>query len=111
MKLLSFSGMSKKLDDRSRSSIYRDVERGDLPKPIKIGRSVFWIEEQIDQYLQSLCEISDKTLASYPPSKSTAGADANAAFAHRESHDDYSGVSLSVETAGASSSIIRVRST
>ena len=59
MKLLNFSGMSKKLNERSRSSIYRDVERGDLPRPIKIGRSVFWIEEQIDQHLQSLSKISN----------------------------------------------------
>jgi predicted DNA-binding transcriptional regulator AlpA len=92
MKLLNFSGMSKKLNERSRSSIYRDVERGDLPRPIKIGRSVFWIEEQIDQHLQSLSKISDQNPTLPPQSNTSTGADAHAAFAHRESHDDYDGV-------------------
>lgn len=28
--------------DRSRASIYRDIERGDFPEPVKIGGSSRW---------------------------------------------------------------------
>nr|WP_146348474.1 AlpA family phage regulatory protein [Phaeobacter marinintestinus] len=51
MRYLSFDGLSKKLGGRSRSSIYRDVECGDLPKPLKIGSTLYWIEQEVDAHI------------------------------------------------------------
>lgn len=45
---LSFEDLREKLGGRGRTTIYRDVERGDLPKPIKLGNRNFWIESQVD---------------------------------------------------------------
>lgn len=37
-----------------RSSIYRLMDEGKFPKPIKIGaRAVAWLEEDINQWLES----------------------------------------------------------
>ena len=51
MKYLSFNELSLKLGGRSRSTIYRDVELGRLPKPIKIGGRIYWLEQKIDEVL------------------------------------------------------------
>ena len=56
MKYLTLAELSIKLGGRSRSSIYRDVEAGRLPKPIKLGKSIYWIEEQIEQRLKELAD-------------------------------------------------------
>ena len=38
---------------RSRSSIYADIERGEFPKPIKLGpRAVGWLEVEIDDWIK-----------------------------------------------------------
>lgn len=50
---ISFEKLRTKLGGRSRSSIYRDVERGHLPAPLKIGHRVFWIEQEIDEFLNN----------------------------------------------------------
>ncbi len=49
MKYLSFSDLQDKLGGRGRTTIYRDVELGRLPKPIKIGSRLYWVEGQIDE--------------------------------------------------------------
>ena len=37
-----------------RSSIYRLIERGEFPKPVKLGaRAIAWTESQICQYVES----------------------------------------------------------
>lgn len=38
----------------SKSKIYQDINRGLFPEPIKIGRSSFWIEDEIDQLMYFL---------------------------------------------------------
>jgi prophage regulatory protein len=39
----------------SRSSIYAMMAKGEFPKPVSLGgRAVGWIENQIDQWLESL---------------------------------------------------------
>jgi predicted DNA-binding transcriptional regulator AlpA len=48
--------LQDKLDGRSRTSIYEDVERGDLPQPIKLGGTLYWIEDEVDERLASLRE-------------------------------------------------------
>ena len=43
--------LSRKLGDRSRSSIYRDLEEGRLPQPIRLGTRLYWIEDQVDDHI------------------------------------------------------------
>ncbi|WP_170545336.1 helix-turn-helix transcriptional regulator [Ruegeria arenilitoris] len=52
MKLLSFHDLQAKLGGRSRSSVYRDVELGRLPEPIKFGSRLYWNEADIDAAIE-----------------------------------------------------------
>ena len=47
MMYLSFSQLCLLLGGRSRSSIYRDVEAGRLPEPMKIGHRLYWDEAEV----------------------------------------------------------------
>ncbi len=49
MKYLNLNQVSEKLANRSRSSILRDIETGLLPKPIKFGGRLYWVETEIDE--------------------------------------------------------------
>lgn len=51
MNYLNLNQLSAKLGGRSRSSIYRDVECGRLPKPIRIGSRLYWIDSRVDERL------------------------------------------------------------
>ncbi|WP_288938853.1 AlpA family phage regulatory protein [uncultured Roseovarius sp.] len=53
MKYLSFTELRQKLGGRGRSTVYRDVEENRLPKPIKLGGRLYWIESQVDEALTS----------------------------------------------------------
>lgn len=59
MRLITFAELRQKLANRSRASIYRDIERGEIPKPLKIGRSVYWEETQISEHIRKLLEASN----------------------------------------------------
>ena len=59
MRLITIAELRLKLANRSRASIYRDIERGDIPKPMKIGRSVYWEETQISEHIRKLMEASN----------------------------------------------------
>ena len=48
MKYLNFTELRAKLGGRGRTTVYRDVEEGRLPKPIKIGSRLYWIESAVD---------------------------------------------------------------
>ena len=52
MRYLTLNDVQEIIGGRSRSSIYRDVERGYLPKPIKLGSRLYWDEAQVLQKLQ-----------------------------------------------------------
>jgi len=52
--LISFKQLRAKLGGRSRSACYLDLEAGRLPKPIKIGRILYWDEDRLDEHLISL---------------------------------------------------------
>ena len=54
MRFLTFSDLQKKLGGRGRTTIYRDVDLGRLPKPVKIGSRLYWNEADIDAALQSI---------------------------------------------------------
>lgn len=56
MKYLSFQELRQKLGNRGRSTVYRDIELGRLPKPIKLGGRLYWIESQVDN---ALCDQVD----------------------------------------------------
>lgn len=51
MHYLSFRDLQEKLGGRGRTTIYRDVELGRLPKPLKIGSRLYWSESEIDAVL------------------------------------------------------------
>ncbi len=48
MRYLTFRDLQDKLGGRGRTTIYRDVELGRLPKPVKIGSRLYWVEADID---------------------------------------------------------------
>lgn len=50
---LSFSQLQAKLGGRGRTTLYRDVDLGRLPKPVKIGSRLYWNEADIDATLQA----------------------------------------------------------
>lgn len=49
MTYLNLNQLSEKMGSRSRSSIYRDIEAGTLPKPLKIGSRLYWVESAVDE--------------------------------------------------------------
>lgn len=51
MRYLTFSDLQAKLGGRGRTTIYRDVELGRLPKPLKLGGRLYWVEVDIDAAL------------------------------------------------------------
>lgn len=51
---LSIPQLSAKLGGRSRSSIYRDVEAGRLPAPLRIGGRIYFDEAAVDEALSPL---------------------------------------------------------
>ena len=52
MTLISFSQLQELLAGRSRSSIYRDLDAGRLPRPMRFGSRLYWDEQQVIQKLQ-----------------------------------------------------------
>lgn len=53
MRYLSFKELQEKLGGRGRSTIYRDVDLGRLPQPLKIGGRLYWVEKTVDDTLAS----------------------------------------------------------
>lgn len=54
MQYLSFHELQTKLGGRGRTTIYRDVDQGRLPKPTKIGSRLYWNEADVDAAIASL---------------------------------------------------------
>lgn len=53
MKCINFKQLREKLGNRARSTIYLDIERGLLPKPIKLGSKLYWDEAAVEASLAS----------------------------------------------------------
>ncbi|MGK7652423.1 helix-turn-helix transcriptional regulator [Roseovarius sp. B08] len=51
MNYLNLNQLSEKLGGRSRSSLYRDIEHGRIPEPLRIGGRLYWIESHVDEVL------------------------------------------------------------
>ena len=43
-----------KAGGRGRSSIYRDIDLGRLPPPLRLGGRVYWLEQDIDYLMQTI---------------------------------------------------------
>ena len=56
MKYLSLAELREKLGGRGRSSIYRDVEAGRLPPPLRLGGKLYWEEGEVDHAIQELAD-------------------------------------------------------
>lgn len=54
MKYLTFKDLQAKLGGRGRTSIYRDVDQGRLPRPKKLGARLYWAEADIDAAISNL---------------------------------------------------------
>ena len=54
MRYLTFRDLQEKLGGRGRTTIYRDVEHGRLPKPVKLGSRLYWNEAEVDAALESI---------------------------------------------------------
>ncbi len=48
MHYLTFQSLQTKLGGRGRTTIYRDVELGRLPKPVKLGGRLYWVETDVE---------------------------------------------------------------
>lgn len=48
MRYITFRELQEKLGGRGRTTIYRDVELGRLPQPVKLGSRLYWNEADID---------------------------------------------------------------
>ena len=56
MTYLTFRDLQAKLGGRGRTTIYRDLEAGRLPRPVKIGHRLYWAEADIDAAIAALAE-------------------------------------------------------
>lgn len=51
MRYLTFRDLQEKLGGRGRTTIYRDLELGRLPQPVKIGSRLYWNEADIEAFM------------------------------------------------------------
>ena len=54
VKYLNFAQLREKLGGRGRTTVYRDIELGRLPQPIKLGGRLYWAESQVDELLAEI---------------------------------------------------------
>lgn len=54
MRYLTFRELQAKLGNRGRSTIYRDIDAGRLPRPVKIGSRLYWADAEIDAAISAL---------------------------------------------------------
>lgn len=79
MILLTFANLSQKLGGRGRTTIYRDIEAGRLPRPIKIGGRRYFIDEEVDKKLAEATELESEAVLSHSAAKLAADDPANVA--------------------------------
>ena len=58
MKLITLRQLRTRMGGRSRNAIFADVERGVLPRPVKLGRGSgarnYWQEAEVDACIKRL---------------------------------------------------------
>lgn len=52
--LLTFAEVMHRRGVNSRTSVYRDIEEGRLPQPVKVGRRSFFPESEVDAHIAAL---------------------------------------------------------
>jgi len=60
MRYLTMKDLQKLLGDRGRTTIYRDVDLGRLPQPIKLGGRLYWEDSEVDHHLRGLRDSNQK---------------------------------------------------
>ena len=80
MKYLSFTGLRAKLGGRGRTTVYRDVEFGRLPQPIKLGGRLYWIESQVDEAMTEAQSETSQENAPTQPGNLAAAATSRSAY-------------------------------
>lgn len=43
-----------------KSSIYKRIQQGTFPRPVKIGRASRWASDEVDAWVNSLCDQTNK---------------------------------------------------
>ncbi len=43
---------------RNKRTIYNDVKAGRFPRPVKIGRSTYWRESDVDLFISCACDMA-----------------------------------------------------
>ncbi|MCL5779091.1 transcriptional regulator [Limibaculum sp. FT325] len=60
MRYLTLDDLRGKLGGRSRNAIFADIDRGLLPRPIKLNQSHggrnYWLESEVDEAMARLSE-------------------------------------------------------
>ena len=54
MHYLNFADLQQKLGGRGRTTVYRDVEHGRLPPPVKIGGRLYWRDADIEAAIERM---------------------------------------------------------
>jgi predicted DNA-binding transcriptional regulator AlpA len=53
-RFLTLREVSERLGGRSRSALYVDMQTGRLPQPVRIGKRVYWGEDDLAAHLRAL---------------------------------------------------------
>jgi predicted DNA-binding transcriptional regulator AlpA len=53
-KILSKADLEARGINLNKSTLWRKMKRGEFPKPVKIGNRNGWIDNEINEYVQSL---------------------------------------------------------
>lgn len=54
VRYLTFKDLQEKLGGRGRTTIYRDIDQGRLPRPKKLGARLYWAEGDIDAAISEM---------------------------------------------------------
>jgi len=50
-RLLSLTSVQYRVGGRSRTTIWRDIRKGEFPKPAVVGGRVLWAESEVDHWI------------------------------------------------------------
>jgi prophage regulatory protein len=56
MHLYNFNQLRAVLGGRGRTTIYRDIDAGRLPQPLRLGGRLYWVEAEVDAFLEELAD-------------------------------------------------------
>lgn len=57
---VTMNELRQRLGNRSRASIYRDLEAGRLPRPFRLGGKLYWDEKYLVAHLSALQDAADR---------------------------------------------------